>query len=77
MSLEPARKRQTRVNCIPSDRAAAHSIYEFCGAHRISRGTLYKLWREGKGPRFIRAGGRRLISQEAAADWRRASEAAA
>jgi hypothetical protein len=49
---------------------AAYTVDEFCTAHRISRGLLYKLWREGKGPRFFLAGTKRRISNEAARDWR-------
>jgi hypothetical protein len=68
MSLEhlPARE---------GDRAA-YTIAEFCDAHRISRSKLYELWRQGKGPRVMDIDARRRISKEAAADWRRACEAA-
>lgn len=37
---------------------------------------LYKLFAEGTGPRLIKIGTKNLISAEAAADWRRAREAA-
>ena len=53
----------------------AHSVNEFCEAHGICRGTLYNLWRSGDGPRFMQVRGRRLISAEAAADWRSDMEA--
>ncbi|HVM78865.1 MAG TPA: hypothetical protein VMU06_07585 [Stellaceae bacterium] len=56
---------------------AAFDLDTFCEVHRISRGLLYLLWKEGKGPRFFRAGARRLISAEAAAEWVRAREAEA
>jgi len=52
----------------------AHSIDEFCASHDICRATLYNLWRAGNGPRFMRVGSRRLISVEAASDWRRQME---
>ncbi len=55
---------------------AAFTIREFCEAHRISRSMLYKLLAEGAGPRLIKIGTKNLISAEAAADWRRALEAA-
>jgi hypothetical protein len=59
----------------------AYSVDEFCAAHGpISRGTLYNMWRDGIGPRFMIVGsgkGRRIISIEAAAEWRREREAAA
>jgi hypothetical protein len=58
---------------IGSERAA-FTIDEFCSAHRISRGMIYKLWQAGSGPRFMTVGARRLISFEAASDWRRARE---
>jgi predicted DNA-binding transcriptional regulator AlpA len=50
------------------------SIGEFCRTHGVSRAFFYKLAKEGKAPRIMRLGARRLISQEAAADWRRAME---
>lgn len=48
----------------------AYTIAEFCRAHRISRTALYELWALGGGPRFMRNGVRRIITREAAADWR-------
>ena len=54
---------------------AAYSVPGFCKSHGISRSFLYLLWRERRGPRVMRVGGRTLISAEAAADWRRAMEA--
>ena len=53
-----------------------YTVNEFCDAHRISRATFYELLREGRGPRLMRIDSRVRISREAAADWRRASEAA-
>jgi hypothetical protein len=53
------------------------TVSEFCEAHgRMSRTLFYKLVNEGKGPRLMKIGRRTLISQEAAADWRRQMEAA-
>lgn len=52
----------------------ALSVNEFCEAHGICRATLYNLWRDGKGPRFFHAGRRRLITPEAAAEWRHKME---
>ena len=54
---------------------AAFTVSEFCDAHRISRSKLYQLWAEGTGPRTMDVGTKRLISVEAAADFRRAREA--
>jgi hypothetical protein len=53
---------------------AAYTVSEFCAAHRISRSTLYELWAAGAGPRFILVGSKRIITVEAAADWRRRGE---
>ena len=56
---------------------AAFTIAEFCKAHRISQSMYFKLRNLGLGPREMAVGSRRLISQEAAAKWRKAREAAA
>jgi hypothetical protein len=52
---------------------AAFTIDEFCQAHRISRAHFYNLLKSGRGPRLMDVG-KKLISAEAAADWRRESE---
>lgn len=52
----------------------AFGVEQFCKRHGISRAYLYLLWRRGEGPRFMQVGARRLISREAAADWRRSIE---
>jgi predicted DNA-binding transcriptional regulator AlpA len=52
----------------------AFSIEEFCQLHGISRATFYNLKKNGQGPKEMRIGSRRLISIEAAADWRRLME---
>jgi hypothetical protein len=56
------------------DEQDAFSVEQFCKRHDISRAYVYLLWRRGEGPRFMQVGTRRLISKEAAADWRRANE---
>jgi len=53
----------------------AYSVDEFCRLHQISRAFLYKLWAQGIGPRNMRVGTKRLISREAAIEWRRELEA--
>jgi hypothetical protein len=58
-----------------SSQALAFSVAEFCSLHRISRAYFYKITRNGVGPRIMVVGGRKLISQEAARDWRREREA--
>jgi len=55
---------------------AAFTVDQFCAAHNICRTRLYALWGEGRGPRFMKNGTRRLITAEAASDWRKAMEAA-
>lgn len=50
------------------------SVPEFCHAHGISRGLLYKLLNEGRGPKAVKIGRRTLISSEAAETWRRRME---
>jgi hypothetical protein len=52
----------------------AFSIGQFCALHAISTDFYFKLQRQGLGPTTMKVGGRTLISQEAAADWRRARE---
>lgn len=46
------------------------SIPDFCRAHSISRGMLYKLLGQGEGPATVKVGRRTLISAEAAHAWR-------
>ena len=67
MSLEHSPAKQGRGH-------AAYTISEFCEAHRISRATYYNLKTVGKAPVEMAVGSRRLISDEAAAAWRRAME---
>jgi hypothetical protein len=50
---------------------ASYTIDEFCKAERISRGFLYKLWAQGKGPRFYYVGTVRRISPEARLEFHR------
>ena len=57
-------------------KALVFTIASFCCAHEISRPFLYSLWQRGIGPRTMRIGSRVLISDEAAADWRKDMEAA-
>jgi hypothetical protein len=53
----------------------AYSVLEFCKAYRICRGLLYRLWREGAGPKMMKIGKRTVISREAAQEWRQKLEA--
>ena len=52
------------------------TINEFCALERTSRTQLYKLWAEGRGPRYYKNGNRRRITDEARVEWRRAMELA-
>lgn len=52
----------------------AFSIQEFCDDHSISRAKFYLLTKEGKAPNLMKVGRRRLISVEAATEWRRQME---
>jgi hypothetical protein len=49
---------------------ASSTVDEFCESHGISRALVYKLWKQGLGPKFMSVGSKRLISNEAAAAWR-------
>ena len=53
-----------------------YSVEEFCEAHGIGRSHFYILLRNNRGPKTMRLGRRRLISREAARDWRRQLETA-
>ena len=52
----------------------ALSIPEFCKEHGISRAFFYLLQKTNSAPTTMKVGRRRLISVEAAADWRRKME---
>jgi predicted DNA-binding transcriptional regulator AlpA len=52
----------------------ANSIPSFCRAHGISRATFYNLLKRGEGPIVMKVGKRTLVSDEAAAAWRRRME---
>src|SRR4051794_32685633 len=69
-----------------SHQPAAFSVSEFLDAYSMSRKTLFKLWKENRGPRFYRVGNgrskimipaseaaawqRRMVEETEAADWR-------
>jgi predicted DNA-binding transcriptional regulator AlpA len=50
--------------------ALALTIPEFCRSHGISQAFYYELQKDGRGPRTMRVGRRRLISVEEAQRWR-------
>jgi hypothetical protein len=55
---------------------AAFTIPEFCEAHRISRTFFYELQRRGLGPDVAELLGKKIITHESAAKWRKARTAA-
>ena len=48
----------------------AFSVADFCASHCISRAKFYELLASGLAPQTFAVGSRRLISAEAAKDWR-------
>jgi hypothetical protein len=55
----------------------AYTVDEFAEANGISRASVYKLWREGKGPRYKIIGkSKRIITAAAADEWDRTGEVA-
>jgi len=66
------RKRPRVETPVPS---AVYTITTFCKAHELSEPYYRQLRKKGLGPREMRLGRKVLISQEAAADWRRMKEA--
>lgn len=55
----------------------ACSIADFCKDHAISRAHFYNLEKRGLAPKTLRVGRRRLVSDEAALEWRRMMEVSA
>ena len=53
---------------------SAFTIGGFCTSHGIGKSLFYELKRNGKAPRTIKVGRKRIITVEAAADWRRKME---
>jgi len=51
-----------------------YTVNQFCKSHNISRSMFYKLLQQGLAPRLMEVGRRRMISFEAAADWRQQME---
>ena len=55
----------------------AFTVDEFAEAFRLSRATVYNMWRDGAGPAKMRVRGRVLISRAAADKWRQQVESQA
>lgn len=54
----------------------ALTIHDFCRLHSISEFLFYQLDKEGRAPKTMAVGSKRLISIEAAAAWRAEREQA-
>jgi hypothetical protein len=67
-------KRDLLLDARLDTEAEAMSIDVFCRRHGFSRAMLYMLWDEGRGPKCFRIGARRMISAEAAREWRQRME---
>ncbi len=52
----------------------AFTIPLFCKAHHLGRSQYYELKKDGRAPVEMTIGRKKLISHEAAADWRRLME---
>ena len=61
------------TNFIPHE--PSYTVDEFCAAERISRVTLYAMWKQGHGPRFYFNGRCRRITHAARIEWQREMEA--
>jgi hypothetical protein len=70
-------QRRDRQSQTDHGRNASMSVAEWCRHRRVSRGLLYKLWKEDKGPKWFHIGTRRFISEEADAEWLAEREAEA
>ena len=60
----------------PQLAVAAFTIPEFCTAHRISRTFYYELRKRGLGPDEAELLGKKIITHESAAKWRKQRTAA-
>jgi hypothetical protein len=72
--LRRRRRRRHRARAPPG--ILAFTVEEFCRQHSLGISTYYRLRQQGQGPQEMQVGGKRLISIEAAAAWRRSREAA-
>jgi hypothetical protein len=68
------RRRRHRARAPPG--VLAFTVEEFCRQHSLGISTYYRLAARNEAPETMKVGGRRLISIEAAAAWRRSREAA-
>lgn len=59
---------------IMTTKSGAYDIRDFCDYHKISKSHFYNLLKKNLAPKMMSVGRRKLISEEAAAEWRRAME---
>jgi excisionase family DNA binding protein len=52
----------------------ALSVLEFCEQYGISRSFFYKLRKQGKAPRTLNIGRRRLITSDAILEWEQSNQ---
>jgi hypothetical protein len=60
----------SRIDRGPASAPCAFTVDEFCEIHRVSRSWLYNEWRAGRGPKVKQIGVKKIITVEAAAQWR-------
>ena len=70
-----AKKKTLTPLKVGDEEVDAASIRTFCRRHGLSVASYYNLRVTGLAPREAIVGGRRLITKEAAAEWRKAREA--
>jgi hypothetical protein len=75
--IEREKSRRAEKRRRDNEQNRSFSIDEWCAHRSISRGLLYKLWKQGKGPSWHYVAARRLISAEADAAWLAEREAEA
>jgi hypothetical protein len=77
LSKRPILRRRRRHRARAPPGILAFTVEEFCRQHSLGISTYYRLRQQGQGPQEMQVGGKRLISIEAAATWRRSREQAA
>jgi hypothetical protein len=75
-SQRPVLRKRRRHRARPPPGVLALTVAEFCRQHSVGISTYYRLQEKGEGPETMKVGGKRLVSIEAAARWRRSREAA-
>ena len=58
----------------PSDDDDVYTVDEVCDRNKISRASLYKLWKAGRGPKYFKIGASTRITGRAERQWQLASE---